>query len=312
MDHMALSALNRNYGIPNQLGFKEGPGGLVVAEIKNPHGEATVALHGGQILAFRPRGHEEVLWLSRASDFETGHPIRGGIPVCWPWFADHPTDNTKPAHGFVRTAVWSVSASEALADQSTRLELSIADSAQTMKLWPHSFRLAIDVTLSDVLRVKLTATNTGAAAFECSGALHSYFSISSPSQITIKGLAGCDYLDKVDRFRRKVQQGDIAIASETERIYLDTTAVCIIEDHGLRRQIGIAKNGSHTTVVWNPWIDKARAMKDFGDDEYMRMVCVETANAATDTISLAPGSTHILEGVIRPATLVRRDIDQGA
>ncbi len=312
MTNAELSVLNRDFGIANQLNFKEGPGGLVVAEIKNPHSEAMVALHGGHILAFRPHDHVPVLWLSRLARFEKGQAIRGGIPVCWPWFADHSTDKTKPAHGFVRTAVWAVSESETLADESTRLKLFIADSAQTMKLWPHPFRLAIDVSVSAVLRIKLTATNTGKAPFVCSGALHSYFSISSPSQITIKGLAGCDYLDKVDRFRRKRQEGDIAIAKETDRIYLDTTDDCIIEDRGLQRQIGIAKNGSRTTVVWNPWIDKAGAMKDFGDDEYRHMVCVETANAANDTISLAPGGTHTLEAIIRPASLARRDGGQGA
>ncbi len=312
MDNSELAALNQDHGIPNQLSFLEGPGGLVVAEIKNSHAEATIALHGGHILSFRPRGHAPVLWLSRSSQFKTGQAIRGGIPVCWPWFADHPTDNSKPAHGFVRTAVWSVSESEALGDDSTRLKLFMADSAKTMRLWPHPFRLAIDVTVSDALRVKLTATNTGEAPFVCSGALHSYFNISSPAQITIKGLAGCDYLDKVDQFRRKVQAGDLRLANETDRIYLDTTAECFIEDRGMQRQIGIAKNGSRTTVVWNPWIDKARSMKDFGDDEYKRMVCVETANAATDAISLVPGGIHTLEGVIRPVSLAHHDTEQGA
>jgi D-hexose-6-phosphate mutarotase len=239
------------------------------------------------------------LWLSSDSHFKTGKAIRGGIPLCWPWFADHPTDPDKPAHGFVRTAVWSVSESEKLADKGIRLKLFIADSEETMKLWPHRFRLEMDCTVSNALRVKLIATNTDDKPFTCGGALHSYFNISSVSNIEIKGLEGCPYIDKVDQGRRKLQDGFVSIRSETDRIYLDTKTDCNIEDSGLHRRICISKNGSLTTVVWNPWIDKATKMQDFGDDEYKRMVCVETANANTDVVTLAPGDTHALETIIR-------------
>jgi D-hexose-6-phosphate mutarotase len=307
VNNSKLTNLNQKYGIRDQLVFSEGPGGFIIAEIKNPHGEATVALHGGHILSFRPRDHEPVLWLSRDSYYKTGKAIRGGIPVCWPWFGDHPTDADKPAHGFVRTAVWSVSESEKLADESTRLKLLIADGEETMKLWPHRFRLEIDVTVSDVLRIKLIATNTDNKPFICGGALHSYFNISSISNILIKGLEGCPYIDKVDQGRRKVQDGSVSVKRETDRIYLDTKTDCIIEDSGLHRRIGISKNGSRTTVVWNPWIDKAGKMKDFGDDEYKRMICLETVNADTDVISLDPGNTHTLEATIRLEPLTGND-----
>ncbi len=303
MNNTELVKLNQKYGIRDQLTFSEGPGGFIIAQMSNPHGEATVALHGGHILSFRPHDHEPVLWLSRNSHFKTGQAIRGGIPVCWPWFAAHPTDSDKPAHGFVRTADWSVSESETLEDGSTRLKLFIVDSEETIKLWPHRFRLEIDCIVSDVLRVKLISTNTDNKPFMCGGALHSYFNISSISNIMIKGLEGCQYIDKVDQGRRKVQDGFVFFNSETDRIYLDTKADCTIEDSGMHRRICNSKNGSRTTVVWNPWIDKARAMKDFGDGEYKRMVCVETVNADTDVISLAPGSTHTLECIIRVGTL---------
>ncbi len=303
LNNTDLIKLNREFGIGDQLTFTEGPAGFILAEIKNPHGEATVALHGGHVLSFRPRGHEPVLWLSRNSHFQTGRAIRGGIPVCWPWFADHPTDADKPAHGFARTADWAVSESEKLEDGSIRLRLFIADSEKTMKLWPHRFRLEMDCTVSDVLRTKLISTNTDNKPSVCGGALHSYFNISFISAIRITGLEDCSYIDKVDQGRRKVQNGAVSINSETDRIYLDTKADCIIEDSGLPRRICISKNGSLTTVVWNPWVDKAAAMKDFGNDEYKRMVCVETVNADTDVIELAPGDTHTLESIIRLESL---------
>ncbi len=299
MSNTELATLNQKYGIGDQLFFRKGPGGFIVAEIKNPQGEASVTLHGGHIMSFRPRDHEPVLWLSSDSHFKTGKAIRGGIPVCWPWFADHPTDPDKPAHGFVRTAVWSVSESEKLTDEGIRLKLFIVDSEETMKLWPHRFRLEMDCAVSNALRVKLIAINTDDKPFMCGGALHSYFNISSISNTMIKGLESFSYIDKVDQGLLKVQDGSISIKSETDRIYLDTEAECIIEDSGMHRRIGISKNGSRTTVVWNPWIEKARMMQDIGVDEYKCMVCVETANADRDVVSLAPGSTHTLESIIR-------------
>ena len=299
MNNGDLVKLNQKYGIGDQLFFRDGPEGLIIVKMRNPHAEATVALHGAHIMSFRPRDHKPVLWLSKNSHFKTGKAIRGGIPVCWPWFADHPTDPDKPAHGFARTAVWSVSESAKLADKDIRLKLFIADSDETMKLWPHRFRLEMDCTVSNALRVKLIATNTDDKPFTCGGALHSYFNISSVSKVEIKGLEGCPYIDKVDQGLREVQDGSISIKSETDRIYLDTMGDCIIEDSGMHRKICISKNGSRTTVVWNPWIEKARKMQDFGNDEYKDMVCVETANADNDIVSLAPGNTHVLETIIR-------------
>ena len=303
MNNTALAKLNHKYGIGDQLFFTEGPGGLIVAQVRNSHGEATVALHGGHIMSFQPHDQVPVLWLSSKGQFKTGKAIRGGVPVCWPWFADHPSDPDKPAHGFVRTAIWSVIESEKLADASTRLKLFISESEETIKLWPHRFQLEIDFMVSDVLRIKLISTNTDNKPFKCGGALHSYFNISSISNIMIKGLEGCPYLDKVDQGRRKVQEDSISFNGETDRIYLGTAADCIIEDSGMHRRIRISKNGSRSTVVWNPWIDKAGKMMDFGDDEFKGMVCVETANADTDVITLAPGDTHTLEGIIRVESL---------
>jgi D-hexose-6-phosphate mutarotase len=299
MSNTELAKLNQKFGIRDQLIFTEGPGGFIVAEMRNPHGEATVALHGGHIMSFMPRDHEPVLWLSRNSYFKKGKAIRGGIPVCWPWFADHPTDTNKPAHGFVRAAVWSVSESEKRADESTRLKLFITDNEETLKLWPYRFRLEIDITVSDALSLKLISTNTDNKPFMCGGALHSYFNISSDSNIAVKGLEGCTYIDKVDRGRRKVQDGSISIKGETDRIYLNTGDDCFIEDSGMQRRIRITKSGSRTTVVWNPWSDKARALKDFGDEEFHGMVCVETSNAADDVINLAEGESHCLQSIIR-------------
>jgi len=297
MQDSTLDALNDRHGIAGRLAFEAGPGGLPVAAIENAHACATVCLLGGHVLAFQPRGHEPVLWVSERSRFEAGRPIRGGIPVCWPWFAAHPEDATKPFHGFVRTALWSVLDTETVADGATRVRLRTGDSAQTPALWPHAFELEIDVTVGPELRVELIASNRGQAPWTCTGALHTYLSVGDVAQIAIHGLDGCSYVE--DAPGRRLQQGPVTIDREVDRVYLDTAATCTVEDPGLGRRIRVAKSGSRSTVVWNPWVDKARRMADFGDDEYRRMVCVETANAGEDAVTVPPDGEHRLAARIR-------------
>lgn len=294
-----LQRLNEQYGIPDQLQFKAGPGDLTVADIKNNHATAMVTLQGGHVISFRPHGQRPVLWVSEHSHYTAGRPIRGGIPVAWPWFANHPTDPGKPAHGFVRTALWSVNKTEALDDGATQLQLGLSDSDRTRKLWPHAFQLGMVITVGSELEVELVVYNPGESAFTCGGALHSYFSVSDATKIAVHGLDGAPYIDKVAGGKRKLQRGPVTIEAETDRVYLDTTATCVIEDPGWDRRIEVAKSGSRSTVVWNPWIDKSRRMADFGDEEFLGMVCVETTNAVEDVVTVLPEEEHRLRAVIR-------------
>jgi glucose-6-phosphate 1-epimerase len=177
--------------------------------------------------------------------------------------------------------------------------LELTNSETTQALWPYTFNLQLLLTVGPELRVELITRNPGSESFTFTGALHSYFSVSDIGQVTLYGLEDCTYLDKVEDFQAKTQQGPITINGETDRIYLNTTATCTLEDRGWQRRIVIAKSGSHSTVVWNPWQDKARAMADFGDEEYLGMLCVETANAAEDTVTLVPGQEHYLKAIIK-------------
>lgn len=293
-----LTALNEQFGLASQLVFKAGPGGLTTAEIDNRYATATVVLQGGHILSFQPHNQQPVLWVSRDSHFASGKAIRGGIPVCWPWFANHPTDATKPAHGFARISPWSVLGSELTQEGATRLRLGLRDAQTTRALWPHPFQLELVVTVGLVLQVELLVRNSGERAFTCTEALHSYFSVSDSANITLTGLEGRAYLDKVAGNQRRDQTGPITITGETDRVYLDTSADCLIVDSGWQRQIRVAKQGSRTTVVWNPWTEKAQQMADFGAEEYRQMVCVETANAANEVITVPAGGEHRLQTAI--------------
>jgi len=290
--------LNDDFAIAEHIRFGASPGGLPIAEIHNSYAAASVAVQGGHVIAFRPHGQQPVLWASSLSAFEPGKTIRGGIPVCWPWFGSHPTDPTKPFHGFVRAAMWHVRGTSVGPADVTEIRLGLTESEDSLALWPYAFDLEIIVTVGAQLRVQLIARNPGDQPFVCGGALHSYYTVGDARRIAIQGLDGCEYLDKVEGFKRKSQHGPVAIEAETDRVYLDTSATCVIDDPVLARRIAIAKDGSRTTVVWNPWAEKAMQLPDFGDQEYLSMVCVETANAVTDVATVAPGGEHRLSAVI--------------
>jgi len=298
-----IQDLNARFAIADQVSFAADPGGFPMVSMRNAHAAAAIALQGADVTGFQPHGQEPVLFLSRHAVYAPGKAIRGGIPICWPWFGPHPTDPTKPDHGFARTRPWSVLATMAMPDGAARVRLGLTDDAETRALWPYTFALELVVTVGTTLEVTLVARNTGHEPFDCGGALHSYFRVGDVTAITIQGLEGTAYVDKVDGGRSQVQQGPITIAGETDRVYTDTTASCTIVDPTLGRRVTVAKEGSRSTVVWNPWRDKAGRLADFGDDEYTGMACVEVANACADTVTVSPGGEHRLGTTIRVTAL---------
>jgi len=287
--------LNQKFALAGQLEFTAEANGLMVARITNSHARSAIALQGAHVMSFQPSGEQPVIWMSPAAQLAPGKSMRGGVPVCWPWFGAHATESNFPAHGFARTVSWQIAASEALPDGGTRITLELPQGAIPSAQWSHACNVRLVVTVGKTLALELITENTGNAVFEISEALHTYFAISDVDNISITGLEGCAYLDKVEGFRRKTQSGAITIASEVDRVYINTEADCLIEDRGLKRRIRIAKRGSRSTVVWNPWIEKTIKMGDLGSDTgYRGMLCVESANAAENVVSIAPGTTHSL------------------
>lgn len=298
-----LNTLNSQFGIPGKLSF-EAVGGLVAARVTTPFATATIALQGAHVMTWQPTGQAPVIWLSKFAKFAPGKSIRGGVPVCWPWFGPHASNAQFPGHGFARTVPWQLLAAKALPDGRVRLDFELVQDEATRAQWPHDSVVRNTVTVGQELEVQLTTTNTGDKPFQLGQALHTYFEVGDIRRATVAGLEGCDYLDKVDGGARKQQQGPVAFTRETDRVYLATRGCCGIVDPALGRTILITSTGSHSTVVWNPWIEKADKMGDFGQDGYLNMVCVETANAAEDVVSLAAGETHAMTAqyrVIAPA-----------
>ncbi|MEK7322917.1 MAG: D-hexose-6-phosphate mutarotase, partial [Pseudomonadota bacterium] len=198
------------------------------------------------------------------------------------------------AHGYARTTPWEVIHSEALTDGATRLVFRLSENEATRGQWPHATPVECHISVGTRLEIELVTRNAGAAPVTISQALHTYFAVSDIRHVTISGLDGCPYLDKVDGGKRKEQLGPVSFSGEVDRIYLDSLDACVIEDPNARRRIVVSKHGSRSTVVWNPWIEKAAKMGDLGDDGYLRMVCVESANAADDAVTIAPGAEHRL------------------
>ena len=294
-----IDMLQNRFALTDELMFESDQNGLIFARIRNAFAEAVLSVQGAHVMTFQPHGQAPVLWMSKQSNFQPGKPIRGGIPICWPWFGAHPTDATKPAHGFARNRVWTVTETRRLSDGATRLRLILQGSDATRALWPFPFALELRVTVGSALSVELVVSNPGQETMTFTSALHSYFTVSDISDIAIYGMEQCAYLDKLDQMRQKIQRGAITFQGEVDRMYLEAEAECTISDPGLQRRICITKTGSRSNVVWNPWIDKSKQMPDFGDDEYHGMVCVETANVATDEIAILPGGQHTLGVQIR-------------
>jgi glucose-6-phosphate 1-epimerase len=292
MSESSIAQLNANFALPGQLSFAEGPGGLIVAKVANGQAEAMIALSGGHVMTWNPRGERPVLWLSGFAKFAPGKSIRGGVPVCWPWFGNHATESSFPGHGFARTVPWSVLGTEALADGATRIRLRIEQGPATAAQWPHPSEAESVITVGRELGFELITRNLGDQAFEIGEALHTYFAVSDIRNCPIEGLDGVGYVDKVDDWQRKTQQGAIRIDGEVDRGYLSTAGDCLIRDPGWGRVIRIRKENANTTVVWNPGAAKAEKMGDFGPDGHLGMVCVESGNAFENRVEVPAGGTH--------------------
>lgn len=284
----------RSLEIPNAATFRE-VGGLIALDIAAPLASARIFLHGAHVAEWAPAGAAPVLFMSAASHLAPGKPIRGGVPVCFPWFGARAGHPQSPAHGFARVEEWSVESLELDADRTVALSLILADSPATREQWPHAFLIRHRIRIGRTLEMTLEVENRGGEVFTFEEALHTYFAISSADAVEVRGLEGAEYLDKVDGGARKRQSDEpLRFTAETDRVFPGTTATCVLRDPGLLRDVVVEKSGSATTVVWNPWIAKAKAMPDFGDDEWPRMACIETANTASEAIVVAPGATHTM------------------
>jgi glucose-6-phosphate 1-epimerase len=300
---MDLPTLTNNFSIPGILRFSQTEHGLLRASITTPACCAELYLQGAHLTQWQPKSGRPVLFLSERSVFESGKAIRGGVPIIFPWFGNRtPTAwsqrNDGPSHGFARTEEWTLTFA-ALAGDEVHLTLTLDPSETSRSLGYDHFQLVYQLTLGAELRLRLTVRNLGSEPLWFEDALHTYFAVGDAREIAIHGLAGTRYLDKTDHFKLKVQDEPVLrLSGETDRPYLDTVAAVDLDDPLYRRNIRVEKSNSSTTVIWNPWSTLAARLDDMTAEGWISMVCIETANVATNAITLDPGEQHTTEARI--------------
>jgi glucose-6-phosphate 1-epimerase len=292
---MNLEQLNADYGIADKVKFVEGQGNFPLIKISNEYAEATISVYAGQVLSFKPVGQtEDMMFVSSQAYYQTGKAIKGGTPICWPWFGPDPENQGRASHGFVRDRLWQVRDVVSTQNGATQVTMGLVDLPETRAIWNYSFDLSIVITVGQTLTINLVTRNTGSESFSITQALHTYFKIGDLNQVRVLGLENKVYVDKVDRGQQKTQSGVVTFSGECDRIYLDVPPQLTIEDRALNRQIKVTATNSKTAIVWNPGVDISAKMADLGDRDYEHFVCVETANAANEIIEIAAGDYYNL------------------
>jgi glucose-6-phosphate 1-epimerase len=269
--------------LPASVRLSDADPSYPVFEIDHPTCTARVALHGAHVMSWRPVDEEEVLYLSPDAVFKEGKAIRGGIPVCWPWFNAHPADASQPSHGLVRGRFWEfLGATEDVRGVTLRFGIRVG-------IW----NAELTVKTGEELEVALESKNVSEVPVLVSGALHTYLGVSDIEQVRVVNLDGCTYLDTVGERQTRIQKGDVIFDKEVDRIYESSSSILLVDDLS-GRTILVEKSGSPSTVVWNPWAEKAAALADLPDDGYLKFCCIEAAIANDRAEIVMPGAAHVL------------------
>lgn len=285
-----ISSLNR-FHVPGRIWIEEGNGGFPLLRLHGDAGDCSVYPYGAHVASFRPAGGEELLWMSPYSAFEEGKPIRGGIPLCFPWFGKHGSRSDFPLHGFARTRAWGLASAAPLPDGRTRAVFTLGDDESTRALWPFRFSLMLTVTVGEKLEMELEVGNAGDSAFHYEEAFHTYFHVGDPSACEVHGLDGIGYIDRVRGDARVLQSGPAKFAGETVNAYMRAPAASELVDHSAGRRVKVEQEGMNATVIWNPGAAAGGANPEIRE-AWNRFVCVESANCLDYPITLSPGESH--------------------
>lgn len=283
--------------LPPSATLIEETAGYPILVIDHPTASGRIALNGAHVMEWTPAGKKPVLYMSPQAMLEPGKAIRGGIPVCWPWFGDHPTESGKPAHGFVRNQIWRLGDVTESAD-GVNAQFFLSDSDATRALWPHRFELRLEVSMGAGLSVALCIKNMDEAAWSMTGALHTYLTVEDVASACVIGLDDSYYVESRLSPERIEQSGPVYFDREVDRNYASSATLRLLDKKG-GRTVVVEKSGSRATIVWNPWIEKSKRLADLPDDAYPHFVCIEAANAVPDVIAIDPGREHVLSQSLR-------------
>jgi len=287
--------LNEKFAIDDQLHFELNEEGIIIAKIANSHGTMSLSTYGAHVLSYLPEGEsEDVFFLSEQAHYGQGKAIRGGIPVCWPWFAEDVLEQGKKPHGFARNQQWHVIGAQAKQDGSTEISLALGHTEANLAVWPYEFELVLQVVVGEALQITLTTKNLSQKPFTITQALHTYLNVSDIHDIEINGFDGLRYLDKLTEFSEKSQQGTVTVSGEIDRVYLKPPATVTLSDVAFNRDIVMTSTGNKTVVVWNPGPETVRSLSDIAPEAYKDFICIETANAVIDQVTVEAGQQHSL------------------
>lgn len=258
-----------------------------------------IAEQGAQVLEYRHDGEPPLIWLSPEAAYQRGQSVRGGVPVCWPWFgglgfnpdavASRYTLADPPAHGLVRGLPWTLVEQ---VQSSQQCVLRFRPDPDHLPDEAPGVTPTLIVCLDQHLTLTLVNHNHSESEVALSQALHSYFAVSDSRRITLQGLDGHPYVDALDQWHSHLQQGPLTLQGETDRLYLKLGNQLHIDDPGWQRRITLSVSGSQSAVVWNPWVEKSQRLSQFPDDAWQQMICIETARVLDDMLVLAPGQHH--------------------
>lgn len=308
--------------LPSSVQVDVGEGGLEFVRVTGKNASAEIYLRGAHVTSWIPTGAPEagttttgptpisgvadepapngttpgedsVIWMSSESEFAPGVPLRGGVPICFPWFGPNQEDPSAPSHGFARVADWELLWAR-VEDDDVLVTFRLKDTLDTRSSpWAHQFEAIYTVTVGRRLGLSLTVSNRDRKPFTYEEALHTYLAVSDIHRVSISGLENAPYIDKVAGSVQVDATGTpISFSGETDRVYLGEAPLVTVSDAAAGRELRVAADGSGSTVVWNPWNEKAAAMTDFADDAWPSMVCVETSNVKSAAVTIEPGETH--------------------
>jgi len=272
---------------------KPGHNGLPTVFVENESATAEITLLGAHVISFIPKGGKDLMWMSPKTVYAEGSALRGGVPICWPWFGK----KNGISHGIVRRYNWTFAGAEEISAAKTVVTFTIDDSEESMKVWDCKFHLEMKVTVADTLTLELTTVNTDSKAFEIGQAFHTYFNVGAISAVKVNGFENKEYLDKAagSTGSGKVPNGPVVVEGEVDRVFQNAPGPFQIADASMNRAIEITTANSNSAVIWNPWIEKSTTMSDYPADGYLTMICVETCNAVDDVRTIQPGASHTLK-----------------
>lgn len=272
--------------------------------VQTPDADLLIAEQGAQILSYQRAGEPPLIWLSEQARGIRGQSVRGGVPVCWPWFGDLARNpaallaqyrgEAAPFHGLVRNLTWECRRQEAINGEAHLLFIC-PQSEAGLPDWPQAVDVELEIRLGERLCLELRSHNRGPRPVWISQALHSYFAVSDVRAVEVRGLEGCRYIETLDGWSEYSQEGALRFSGETDRIYLGLPARLEVHDGGWQRKLCLESRRARTAVLWNPWRDKAQRLSQCAADAWQRMLCIETANVWDDCVQLAPGARHGLD-----------------